>query len=35
MELHGGSLTVESTPDIGTTMIAHFPRRRLVSAAAA
>jgi PAS domain S-box-containing protein len=35
MELHGGSLQVHSTPDVGTTMIAHFPRHRLVGAAAA
>jgi two-component system cell cycle sensor histidine kinase PleC len=31
IELHGGTLTVDSTPGIGTTMTAHFPAARLAA----
>jgi two-component system cell cycle sensor histidine kinase PleC len=34
IELHGGTLTVESTPKVGTTMIATFPASRIVAVAA-
>ncbi|HLJ53138.1 MAG TPA: ATP-binding protein [Rhizomicrobium sp.] len=34
IELHGGTLTVESTPQVGTTMTATFPASRIVAAAA-
>jgi PAS domain S-box-containing protein len=34
IELHGGTLTIESAPKIGTTMTATFPRSRVVAVAA-
>jgi PAS domain S-box-containing protein len=34
IELHGGTLTVESTPKVGTTMTATFPASRIVAKAA-
>jgi len=34
IELHGGTLTVESTPSVGTTMTATFPASRVVAEAA-
>jgi signal transduction histidine kinase len=34
IELHGGRMTVESTPKIGTTMTATFPTSRIVAKAA-
>jgi PAS domain S-box-containing protein len=34
VELHGGTLTVESTPKVGTTMMATFPTSRIVTKAA-
>ena len=34
IELHDGTLTVESTPKVGTTMTATFPASRIVAAAA-
>ena len=30
MELHGGSLTIESTTPIGTTVVAGFPKERVI-----
>jgi PAS domain S-box-containing protein len=33
IELHGGTLTVESAPGAGTTMTAHFPAARLAAKA--
>jgi PAS domain S-box-containing protein len=33
IELHGGTLTVESTPNVGTTMTATFPLERVAKAA--
>ncbi len=35
LELHGGTMTVESTPHIGTTVTLHFPAGRVVRAKAA
>ena len=35
IEMHGGTLTVESTPNVGTTMTAVFPPSRVVTAKAA
>jgi PAS domain S-box-containing protein len=34
VELHGGTMTVESTPKVGTTMTATFPASRIVTKAA-
>jgi len=35
IELHGGTLSVDSTPNVGTTITAVFPRSRIVQAKAA
>jgi PAS domain S-box-containing protein len=34
IQLHGGELTIESAPNMGTTMVATFPASRIVSRAA-
>jgi signal transduction histidine kinase len=34
MELHGGSLCIDSTPQVGTTVTVRFPAERVVSVAA-
>jgi two-component system cell cycle sensor histidine kinase PleC len=33
-ELHGGTLTVESTPNLGTTVSVFFPVSRMIEASA-